>query len=101
MRNSNASMLKHASNVIGVTSKPYFTNSLNDIRTSLSFRILIHIMPARAPMGVIFAPRFDPMIVANTAGNNVPCDCELAMGTYATVIGILLRKFAANVEEMP
>jgi len=99
--NSNASTPRHAKRVTGVTIRPYLTNSLNDIFISLSLRILIHIMPANAPIGVMFAPRLEPIVVASTAGKTLVCDAKLAIGTYATVIGMLFNKFAENADDMP
>ena len=58
-------------------------------------------IPASAPMGVMFAPRFEPMVVARTAGRRFAWEAAPAIGTKATVIGMLLRMFAANAEEMP
>ena len=43
-----------------MTRSPYFTNSGNVIRTSLPARIVIHMIPARAPIGVRFAPSAVP-----------------------------------------
>ena len=49
----------------GMTKKPYFENSLNEIGQPLSIRIFPHIIPARAPIMVRFAPKLLPRISAN------------------------------------
>jgi len=81
--------------------KPYFINSLKEKLTFLFLRIEIHIIPARAPRGEIFAPRLEPITVANIAGRDNELADTCIIGTYATVIGILLRMFAKKAEEKP
>ena len=55
-----------------MTRRSYFTNSGNVIRTSLSERIVIHVIPARAPIGVRFAPRLAPLqLLPSRPGNDL------------------------------
>ena len=55
--------------VIPVISTPYFTKSRKDKVKSLLFNIPSHIIPARAPIGVMFAPRLEPITTAKATKN--------------------------------
>ena len=58
-------------------------------------------IPARAPSGVRFAPRFEPIVTAKDAGFNTDSGNADKMGTYAIVIGILFKIFAVMADVMP
>ena len=56
---------KNAAVIVGMAIvAPYFVNFTNDISTFCFFKRPIHIIPARAPIGVKNAPIFEPMIDA-------------------------------------
>ena len=57
-----------AASIVGIPIiNPYSVNFKNVISTPCFFKILIHIIPARAPIGVKYAPMFEPIIVAKIA----------------------------------
>ena len=66
------------------------------ILTDCSFKILIHIIPARAPIGVKNAPILLPIIVAKITP--LLLAEKLRIEPNKTLIGILLSKFADKVE---
>ena len=72
-----------------------------DIFTSWRFKSDIHIMPARAPMGVRKAPRLEPTTVAYTPRITSHWGNVRAMGQNSTLIGMLLMTFAERKERIP
>jgi hypothetical protein len=84
-----------------VTINPYLINVKKDIEKSLLFNIPSHIIPASAPIGVIFAPRFDPTITAKVTKNCKDPDIVEIIGTKATLIGILFKTLATNADPNP
>ena len=63
--------------------------------------MLLHIMPASAPIGVNSAPRLEPITVANTAGVPAAPPVESIIDENSTLIGILLIKLEAKNEAVP
>ena len=50
-------------------SMPYFIKDKNVNLMFFCFKMLVHIIPASAPMGVNMAPKLEPIIDAYTAYN--------------------------------
>ena len=65
--NSSKRPAKATSNVGIDTTNPYKVNFPKENFKSCSFRILIHMIPAKAPIGVKIAPKLLEIIVANKA----------------------------------
>lgn len=65
--NSSKRAAKATSNVGTDTTNPYKVNFPKENFKSCSFRILIHMIPAKAPIGVRIAPKLLEIIVANNA----------------------------------
>ena len=65
--NSSKRAAKATSNVGIDTANPYKVNFPKESFKSCSFRILIHMIPAKAPIGVKIAPELLEIIVANNA----------------------------------
>ena len=63
-----------------------------------SLRIELHIMPAKAPIGVRQAPKLEPTTVAYTAASVVPPE---RMAEYKTLMGMLLMRFADTKDVTP
>ena len=72
---------------------PYFINSPKEKRTPLCLRMLIHMIPANAPIGVSKAPKFEPMMTLKTL-TRLPSRILLNIND----IGMLFTKLQANVE---
>ena len=82
-------------------STPYFIKSRNVYLTSCLFKIPIHMIPAKAPTGVINAPILLPIIEAYKAPVNEFGFKLVSIEEYKTDIGILLSKLAMNNDENP
>ena len=76
-----------------VMTAPNLMNSPKEKWMPLCFKMLIHMIPANAPIGVRSAPKFEPMIVAKTL-TKLPSKILLNIKD----IGILFTKLQANVE---
>ena len=72
---------------------PYFINSPKEKWTPLCLRMLIHMIPANAPIGVSKAPKFEPMMTLKTL-TRLPSRILLNIND----IGMLFTKLQANVE---
>ena len=67
---------------------------------SCFFKIDIHIIPARAPIGVRYAPIFEPTIDAYIAWLKWIGFAELIIDEKNTVIGILLIILQKTVDDI-
>lgn len=76
-----------------VMTAPYLMNSPKEKWMPLCFKMLIHMIPANAPIGVSKAPKLEPMIVLKTL-TKLPSKILL----YIKDIGMLLTKLQASVE---
>ena len=72
---------------------PYFINSPKEKWTPLCLRMLIHMIPANAPIGVSKAPKFEPMMTLKTL-TRLPSRILLNIND----IGMLFTKLQAKVE---
>lgn len=92
-----------AASVGNATKLPYFTNVPNPIGAFSFLRILSHIIPANAPTGVKYAPRFDATTAAYTAFvAALPTNAEeVVTALYSTDIGILLITLATKNPLVP
>ena len=89
------------------TVAPYFTKRIKEKGTPWSWSWPVHMIPARAPVGVKKAPRLEPMTVAYNAGANRaavvrdPASMLPTTELYSTLMGMLLTILAAKKEEIP
>ena len=76
-----------------VMTAPYLMNSPKEKWMPLCFKMLIHMIPANAPIGVSKAPKLEPIIVLKTL-TKLPSKILLNIKD----IGMLFTKLQAKVE---
>ena len=84
------------------TVAPYFTKRIKEKGTPWSWSWPVHMIPARAPVGVKKAPRLEPITVEKRAAVvRDPASMLPTTELYSTLMGMLLTILAAKKEEIP
>ena len=87
--------------IVGIEIRiPYFIKVKKENSTSFFFRIDIHIIPAKAPIGVRKAPMLDPAITENVnfiiLGEEAKHEIILLKKTHIGILFIILEQINDN-----